>query len=760
MASSARILCGMLLGLVFGSVVPAAALAAELPALDWEPRSDWVNVQAHGARGDGTADDTAAIQAALDRVVDGSGVYLPRGTYRITAALSLKGPLVGVLVVGHGRDTILAWDGPAGGRVFTDNGVAYSRFVGLLFDGRGKAAIGFHHWSDARFETEVRHQHCGFRDFTDAGVRVARDDRFALAETSFENCLFERCGRGVAFTSFNDYDYTFDGCEFRSCDIGVECVHGNAYVRNCRFEGSRIEDIHLAPEHGCSVRRCVSVGSSRFLQFANSVSPVTLQNCLVAGWTGAGEAVRVTGAPVLVFDCTFRGGPLGMPAIASGRAAQRLLLSCNRSEGPLLGSVARQSAVYHIPPGPIEGQVLSAETRFLQDSVATPGKVVDARRDFGAEGDGVADDTAALQCCIEAAREHGGDALAYLPSGRYLVSRTLTLSGHNYRFGGSGFLTRLVWRGEPGGTLLAVRDPDRVTVEHINIGSHDAGKMDNAVDVLQTGSGVPSSVTYDGVFVYGMYQKKPFTKGMRFEQLGPAAVVRMPHVQGNLHIRDCGRATILAGMSFEGSVTVEGREALRDGLLGFLTRLSTLTAHGLYVRDNQSVVMSDFYVEQADDGFVFEGTPDLPPGRVTIQGAKVHFTVPKDAPQRGTALSVDNYRGTLLLGHNQYYVEPVDVRIRQRGEASVDVVLFGTCFYRTRLDPELGPAARLVLLGNEGVGEVDGDRVGKPEVPAADRLTQDALALVAEALDDLRRLGEADLRLNHPLALRPPADAE
>jgi hypothetical protein len=48
----------------------------------------WINVQDLGAVGDGVADDTAAIQAALN--ADGD-VWFPKGTYKITASLVLKG---------------------------------------------------------------------------------------------------------------------------------------------------------------------------------------------------------------------------------------------------------------------------------------------------------------------------------------------------------------------------------------------------------------------------------------------------------------------------------------------------------------------------------------------------------------------------------------------------------------------------------------------------------------------------------------------
>ena len=193
------------------SVLLSATLVADdpqIPRLAWTPRSDWLNVKNLGALGDGQADDTAAIQKALETVESGSTLYLPPGNYHITRTVRLTGPLIGVSIVGRGRDTTLVWDGEAGDKVFADDGVAYSRFVGIQFDERGKAAVGFHHDSHKRFETEVRHLHLAFRNFTDAAVLAEPHDRYALAETEFNNCLFEDCGRGVVFVSFNHYNHT------------------------------------------------------------------------------------------------------------------------------------------------------------------------------------------------------------------------------------------------------------------------------------------------------------------------------------------------------------------------------------------------------------------------------------------------------------------------------------------------------------------------------------------------------------------------
>ena len=49
------------------------------------------NVKDHGAIGNGVADDTAALQAAIDaQPVSGGVIFLPNGTYKITSALNLR----------------------------------------------------------------------------------------------------------------------------------------------------------------------------------------------------------------------------------------------------------------------------------------------------------------------------------------------------------------------------------------------------------------------------------------------------------------------------------------------------------------------------------------------------------------------------------------------------------------------------------------------------------------------------------------------
>jgi hypothetical protein len=67
----------------------------------------YVSVKDFGAVGDGVADDTAAIQAALDA---GKSVYLPDGTYAVTARLTLSTPNVQIYGSGIIKPTA-TWTG-------------------------------------------------------------------------------------------------------------------------------------------------------------------------------------------------------------------------------------------------------------------------------------------------------------------------------------------------------------------------------------------------------------------------------------------------------------------------------------------------------------------------------------------------------------------------------------------------------------------------------------------------------------------------
>ncbi len=731
----------------FSALLAGAALAASvanLPELQWEQRSDWINVRTSvqpGAKGDGLQDDTAAIQSALDLIQDGVTIYFPPGTYRITKTLSSpEGRYLGVTLLGHGPTSALVWDGEEQGRMFwSRDGMPNSRYVGLTWDGRGKAAVGFDHSCLKVYETEIRHQYETYRDFTEAGIRVGHAQKVASAETLYDHCLFEDCKHGVSIRTYNDLNHTFDGCEFRQCGIGIFSGTGsNFYLRNSHFEENTESDVEwMGGEGASSVRRCTSQGSERFLHSRSSVAPMMIQDCHVDAWKSATGAMVLSGAPIVIFDCVFTHPPSAEPPVRTIGNELRLILSHNQPATPAeFVQKGTYATIYEVPPGTLGGSVTSPEQSFLANQIRIPGKVFDVKRDFGGKGDGATDDTVAIQQAIEAARAHGQGAIAYLPGGRYVVSETLQLTGSDYYFGGSGYRTALIWKGPAGGTIIEIRDPDRLTLENLAVGHHDCGMGDNAIDILQTGSGRPSSICYDRVWVYGMYQYKPLDRGLRFENLGPEDRVLFREVNGNLRFTDCAQATVYLGLSYEGTILLEGKSPNRSGFIGGTARLGTGTDPALWLKDNHSIVMSDFYVEQSQHYLRMEGDATLPAGRVTLQGAKFELAHPTN-----NGVEVNNYRGELMLGPFLFYVVHPLHRMVQKGDAPFALVLWGSCFYQSRPDFTMTPAAQLMLVGNLPVGE------RSSEVP--DTALTEALPRLTRALDDLRRLGAVDMSLNY-----------
>ena len=716
----------------------AAGLTSQpgIPRLDWQPRSDWINVQTvagNPARGDGTHDDTSAIQAVLDRGgVNGKTVYLPPGNYRITQTLVFRGPGKGCLVVGHGQATRLFWDGVAGGCLFRSDSLPYSRYVGLVWDGCGRAAVGFDHATTRQFETEVTHQHEAFRNFTECGIRVGHEQKLASAEILYQNCVFENCATGIALQTFNDYDNTIDGCEFRGCGVGVNSHKSNFYARNSHFENSREADFMVAAEHGCSIRRCTSTGSKQFVNEPWTIAPLTIEDCRVADWTDADAAVVLNGSPVLIMDTRFTTPVPGRIPVWCRTATQKLILSGNGPALPkeLVRGVPLENLLL-VPRGQVAGLVTNASQHFLRSDPVGEGRVFDAVRDFGAKGDGQTDDTQAVQATINAARQCGGGAVAYLPTGRYVVTNTLVVTGADYQFAGSGFACGLAWRGPSGAPLIQVTNVQAVTLAHLAVAHHDLGQMTHGDDILvQAGQRQPFSLCLDEIYAFGAYQKSPDKHGIHFDHLGSNCVVVAEHLQGNLRLEDCAAAKLLFRCTYEGTVTISGTPPERGGLAGFLTRLSTQSEPALRVTDNQSAVFSDFYVEQSGRIFVLAGQPGQPAGALTIESPKLNaFT---NAP----ILQANGYAGRVYLGQSQFYYEPKETRFQLGGGAGIRFSLVGDYWCGTRpvILPEDAPG--ITLSANSGAADTP--------------LGFARLAVITSALDDLRRLGCADLGWSRP----------
>lgn len=93
---------------IVGTAAPASAVPKPPPVARPTGTHRVFNVQDFGAKGDGSHDDTAAIQSAIAaaQTAGGGTVYVPSGTYKTTATLSITAAKI--TVEGEGASSIIA----------------------------------------------------------------------------------------------------------------------------------------------------------------------------------------------------------------------------------------------------------------------------------------------------------------------------------------------------------------------------------------------------------------------------------------------------------------------------------------------------------------------------------------------------------------------------------------------------------------------------------------------------------------------------
>jgi hypothetical protein len=133
----------------------------------------------------------------------------------------------------------------------------------------------------------------------------------------------------------------------------------------------------------------------------------------------------------------------------------------------------------------------------VEDAVAAPPPTVYDVATFGAQGDGSADDTNAIQAAIDAANSRGGGTVVF-PAGTFRITRALTIYSEIV-FRGAGMRATVI-RKSPGGSypLLKSSGFDPPTGEPAPIftwslqnltldGNRDAGALGNGVQVYSAG---------------------------------------------------------------------------------------------------------------------------------------------------------------------------------------------------------------------------------------------------------------------------------
>jgi len=259
------------------SLACGLALAAKVPAGTDEfvgPFPSWANVKTdYGAVGDGKADDTAALQKALDTFGAKSPVlYLPAGTYRITKGLEKTSGLYLSIVGEDPARTIIKWDGGDDGVMLLCNGMTYSKIGRITWDGGGKPVTGvWHRWDGivSNAASGLEHMDEVFKNLA-FGIRAGKP-HFMDAECPVIRCQFLRCSQaGVSIESFNALDWWVWYSRFEDCKVGVtnaaEGVYGGGsfHVYESLFQRSTEADVKIGHTLYFGIRNNTSIGSKAF----------------------------------------------------------------------------------------------------------------------------------------------------------------------------------------------------------------------------------------------------------------------------------------------------------------------------------------------------------------------------------------------------------------------------------------------------------------------------------------------------------------
>jgi hypothetical protein len=411
-----------------------------------DPHAVYLGPGSFGAAADGKADDTAAIQAAIDRVQETTGegiVFVADGRYRVSRTIHLW---TGIRLIGYGAHRPVF--------VLGANTPGYQE--GHEFLGTGRYMLQFASRRPAAGEPVVDaneftfYSGIGNLDFEiGAGNPAAIAVRFHVAQHSFLQHMRFQVGDGRA--ALEDVGNGAIDLQIEGGEYGIVSVRTSPawqfLLMDSSLTGQRRAAIHtqevgmtlvrdriartpvaIEITHGMTEqlygrdlvledigRAAVVLGDARRAHHQVTLDNVACRNVpqFVQGETGLTEQFAVKGSahPYVEEHLT-----IGLEIGPDGRERGVELRHRERA-------VAGKAVASDIPPLPPMSEWVNVRT-------------------LGAKGDG-SDDTAALQAAID------GHRVLYFPTGNYRVTNTLRLREDSVLIGFNPITTQIAVSDEP-----------------------------------------------------------------------------------------------------------------------------------------------------------------------------------------------------------------------------------------------------------------------------------------------------------------------
>jgi hypothetical protein len=371
------------------------------------------------AKGDGQADDTAALQQAIDKAYAGGCIVLvPQGTYRLGGTVRLW---KGVRLIGFGgaRPTLLL---AARTRGFDDP--AKPRHMIQFCDARPATAtqpvVGA---KNTTFGSAIWNIDLQIDDGNDGAIGL----HYNVAQCCFLKAMdFRLGGQSVGIQQVGN---EISSCRFFGGKLaiisGATSAGWQTLIMDCHFQGQTTAAMETASA-GITAVGCTFEGMPRaFMVPPGKIEKLYLQECIFDGITGGVVQMGVPENPgswVNGVDVLLRNTPNFVEFLRLGKvdASMRML----RGLGP-------REYFTELTIGVLDQEDQILRTRQYaggRDSFASaarplgPVKSWTSVRQFGAVGDGKADDTEAFRKAVASA------STIYVPVGRYRISDTVELA--------------------------------------------------------------------------------------------------------------------------------------------------------------------------------------------------------------------------------------------------------------------------------------------------------------------------------------------